>query len=145
MILVFSGEESGKVFLWSFFTHPKEILRPADLNLILSGQTLWFLFQAVLIYIYRNTVLLMIMGQNWGYESGFYVIISNQPYWNYHGFCLSGGPCKVFQCPGGQRKLLHCCLLVGISTQADTELFVTWQERQRKFLCIIKFFYLYIF
>ena len=96
-------------------------------------------------YIYRNTVLLMIMGQNWGYESGFYVIISNQPYWNYHGFCLSGGPCKVFQCPGGQRKLLHCCLLVGISTQADTELFVTWQERQRKFLCIIKFFYLYIF
>ena len=26
------------------------------------------------------------MGQNWGYENLFDVIISNQPYWNYHSF-----------------------------------------------------------
>ena len=33
--------------------------------------------------------------------------------------CLGGGPCKVFQCQLGQKKLLGFGLLGGISTQSD--------------------------
>ena len=33
--------------------------------------------------------------------------------------CLPGGTCYDFQCLGGQKKLLGCGLLGGISTQAD--------------------------
>ena len=36
--MVFLGEEIGKIFLWNFFEHTKEILRPADLNTFPSGQ-----------------------------------------------------------------------------------------------------------
>ena len=38
-LLVFSGVENGKVFLWKFFGHPKKILRQADLSLFLSGHS----------------------------------------------------------------------------------------------------------
>ena len=38
MVLVFSGGENRKVFLRNFFDHPKEILRPTDLNPFVSGQ-----------------------------------------------------------------------------------------------------------
>ena len=34
-------------------------------------------------------------------------------------FCLPGGTCQDIQWLGGQKKLLGCGLLVGISTQAD--------------------------
>ena len=68
------------------------------------------------ICIYWNTVLLMIMSQNWGYESRFDVIISSQPYWNYHGFLSPLGD----WCLREQKKLLDCHLLGGISTLADT-------------------------
>ena len=53
------------------------------------------------ICIYWNTVLLMIMSQNWGYESRFDVIISSQPYWNYHGFLSPLGN----WCLGEQKKI----------------------------------------
>ena len=32
-------------------------------------------------------------GQNPGYESRFDAIISNHPYWNYHGFSSDWGTC----------------------------------------------------
>ena len=35
-------------------------------------------------------------------------------------FCLPGGTCQDFECLGGQKKLLGCGLLGGISTQTDT-------------------------
>ena len=38
MILEFLGGKNRKVFLWNFFEHPKEILRPAGLTPVLSGQ-----------------------------------------------------------------------------------------------------------
>ena len=63
------------------------------------------------------------MKQNWGYESRFGVVISNQPYWNFHGFLSAWGDLLSFSVPGGQKELLGCCLLGGISTQADTNLF----------------------
>ena len=68
------------------------------------------------ICIYWNTVLLMTMSQNWGYESRFDVIISSQPYWNYHGFLSPLGN----WCLGEQKKFLNCHLLGGTSTLADT-------------------------
>ena len=38
MVLVFSGGENGKVFLQKIFDHPREMLRPTDLNPFVSGQ-----------------------------------------------------------------------------------------------------------
>ena len=38
VLLVFSGGENGKVFLQKIFDHPREMLRPTDLNLFVSGQ-----------------------------------------------------------------------------------------------------------
>ena len=35
-------------------------------------------------------------------------------------FYLPRGACSVFQCLGGQKKLLNCGLLVTFGTQADT-------------------------
>ena len=41
------------------------------------------------------------MGQNWGCESRFDAIISNQPYWNYHDFLSACGDLLSFSVPGG--------------------------------------------
>ena len=93
MILVFSGLENERVYLTNFFHHPKKILIPADLNLLLSGKTLAILVSSsfhVYSYIYWSTVPLMMMEQNWVCESGFNVIICSEPYWSYLSwfFCL---------------------------------------------------------
>lgn len=64
----------------------------------------------------------MIMGQDWVYERRFDVIISNHPYWNYHGFfsALRVGGTWVFQCLGVHKKLLDCRLQGKNNTQGDT-------------------------
>ena len=41
-------------------------------------------------------------------------------------FCLPGGTFYGFQCLGGQKKLLGCRLLGGISTQTDTIFFLKY-------------------
>ena len=73
-LLLFSEGEDGTVLLWNFLWSPKrdtETSRP-DPRLVLQS--------------FLNTVLLMIMKQNWKFESRSNVIISSQPYWNYQGF-----------------------------------------------------------
>ena len=62
-------------------------------------------------YKYWNTVLLMVMRQNWEYESRIAVIISNQPYWTYHDFLFALGDLLSFSVPWGHKKFLGCCLL----------------------------------
>ena len=78
------------------------------------------LFQADFISILKHCSV-KIMEQNWGYESRFDVITSNQPHWNYHsGFVCVVWLVKYFISWGDRKKLLACSLLVGISVQADT-------------------------
>ena len=90
------GGEKSKVFLWNSFEHLKEIDQQIWTLSCLAKNVLSSLFQAVFKYIYRNTLLLMMMGQNWGYESKFDAIISNKPYWNYHDFWTLRGFVKFF-------------------------------------------------
>ena len=109
-ILVFLGGENGKVFLYNFFEHPKEIVKPAGLNPFVSGQAFTILISHSF-HIYIGTLLLVKIGQNWEYESRFDLIISNQPYWNFHGFLFSWWDLLGFPVPWGTEKLLGCCLL----------------------------------
>ena len=80
-------------------------------------------------YKYWNTVLWMVMVQNWDYESRIAVIISNQSYWTYHSFLSALRDLLSFSVPWGHKKFLGCCLLTGISTHKATMLLCQQLER----------------
>ena len=102
-MLMFSGGENRKVFWGDFFEHPKryETSRdkplPVGLNFCDPCLTQFSL-------VYWNFVLLMIMGQNRGYERILDIIISSQPYWNYHGFLSVTVDLLGFSVPWGDSK-----------------------------------------
>ena len=71
-VLVLSGGENDKIFLWSFSEHPKVILRSGDLNPLLSDQG----FE-------------ISVSESKFSEGKVDVIISTQSYWNYYDFCTA--------------------------------------------------------
>ena len=117
-VLVFLGGEKRKVFFWEFLLAPKrdtETSRPEPLPVWSS-----FCHPCFRQFSYWNTFLLMMMGQNWGYESGFDIIISNQPYWNYNGFLTAWRDLTSFSAPAGIEEIAGLLFARGISTQADS-------------------------
>ena len=62
----------------------------------------------------------MIIEQKWWYESRFAVIISSQPYWNYHGFLSALGELSSFSVPERAEKIGGLLFAGGMSTQTDT-------------------------
>ena len=61
--------------------------------------------------IHWNTVLLMIVGQNWGYESRFSCIQSIISELEWLFVCLGGGIIKFFSALGDRKNCMSCYLL----------------------------------
>ena len=113
-ILVILWRENGKVFLYNFFENPKRTQRLADLNpFFLCGQSFCNLCFGRLSYIYCNTALVMIMMENWEYESRVKVITSRQPYWYCNGFLPVRCDLLSFSVPWGTEKIPELLLARG--------------------------------
>ena len=113
-ILVILWGENGKVFLYNFFENPKRTRRLADLNAsFLSGQSFCNLCFRRFSYIYCNTILVMIMMENWGYESRVKVITSRQPYWYCNGFLPVRCDLLSFSVPWETEKIPELLLARG--------------------------------
>ena len=131
-ILVILWGENGKAFLYNFFENPKRTRRLADLNAsFLSGQSFCNLCFRRFSYIYYNTVLVMIMMENWGYESRVKVITSRQPYWYCNGFLPVRCDLLSFSVPWGTEKTPELLLARGNQYTILQKSYTCWLDSTR--------------